>query len=47
MSDDMIKALAKNGGVIQINFGASFLDSLARVNSKMLDSLGRRCRKKG
>ena len=24
MSDDMIKALGKNGGVIQINFGASF-----------------------
>lgn len=28
MSDDMIKALAKNGGVIQINFGSTFLDSL-------------------
>ncbi len=39
MSDDMIKELGKNGGVIQINFGASFLDSLARVNSKALDSL--------
>ncbi|MEJ7643340.1 MAG: dipeptidase [Chryseolinea sp.] len=39
MSDDMIKALGKNGGVIQINFGASFLDSLTRVNSKLLDSL--------
>lgn len=39
MSDDMIKELGKNGGVIQINFGASFLDSLARVNSKLLDSL--------
>jgi membrane dipeptidase len=39
MSDDMLKALAKNGGVIQINFGASFLDSLARVNHKLLDSL--------
>lgn len=25
MSDDMIKALAKNGGVIMINFGSSFL----------------------
>ncbi|MFA3782048.1 dipeptidase [Melioribacteraceae bacterium 4301-Me] len=25
MSDDMIKALAKNGGVIQINFGSDFL----------------------
>ena len=47
MSDDMIKALAKNGGVIQINFGASFLDSLARVNSKMLDSLGKTLQEKG
>ncbi len=27
MSDDMIKALGKNGGVIMINFGTTFLDS--------------------
>lgn len=27
MSDDMIQKLALNGGVIQINFGSSFLDS--------------------
>ena len=47
MSDDMIKALAKNGGVIQINFGASFLDSLARVNSKLLDSLEKTLKGKG
>jgi membrane dipeptidase len=39
MGDDMIKALGKNGGVIQINFGASFLDSVARTNSALLDSL--------
>lgn len=26
MSDEMIQALAKNGGVIQINFGTNFLD---------------------
>lgn len=39
MGDDMIRALGKNGGVIQINFGASFLDSVARTNSKLLDSL--------
>lgn len=39
MSDDMIRALGKNGGVIQINFGASFLDSTARVNAHVLDSL--------
>jgi len=30
MSDEMIKALAKNGGVIQINFGSSFLTQKAR-----------------
>ncbi len=30
MSDDMIRALAKNGGVIQINFGSSFLRQNAR-----------------
>ncbi len=47
MSDDMIKALGKNGGVIQINFGASFLDSLARVNSKLLDSLEKTLTAKG
>jgi len=29
MSDDMIRALAKNGGVIQINFGSSFLTQKA------------------
>lgn len=39
MSDEMIKELAKNGGVIQINFGASFLDSVARSNNKLRDSL--------
>jgi membrane dipeptidase len=39
MSDDMIKALAKNGGVIQINFGANFLDSVARTNDGLRDSL--------
>lgn len=30
MSDEMIRALAKNGGVIQINFGSSFLRQNAR-----------------
>jgi membrane dipeptidase len=33
MSDEMIKALAKNGGVIQINFGSSFLDNEIRKKS--------------
>lgn len=36
MSDDMIKALAKNGGVIQINWGSSFLTAEANVYSKTL-----------
>ena len=31
MSDDMIKLLAEKGGVIQINFGSSFLDSVSRA----------------
>ncbi|MEO5601799.1 MAG: dipeptidase [Cyclobacteriaceae bacterium] len=39
MSDDMIKVLAKNEGVIQINFGASFLDSIAMKNAPLRDSL--------
>ena len=39
MSDDMLQALKQNGGVIMINFGASFIDSIARTNSKLLDSL--------
>ncbi|MFM7429043.1 MAG: dipeptidase, partial [Flammeovirgaceae bacterium] len=30
MSDDMIKLLGKNNGVIQINFGSTFLDSAVR-----------------
>ncbi|NOR19142.1 MAG: membrane dipeptidase [Xanthomonadales bacterium] len=37
MSDDMIKALAKNGGVIQINFGSSFLIERARVWYEAMD----------
>lgn len=47
MNDDMIKALAKNGGVIQINFGASFLDSAVRANKVMVDSLGKVLKAKG
>jgi membrane dipeptidase len=36
MDDDMIKLLAKNGGVIQINFGSSFLnDSVRHAEDKM------------
>lgn len=39
MSDDMLKVLAKNGGVIQINFGAYFIDSVAQQNDALRDSL--------
>ncbi len=36
MDDEMIKRLAKNGGVIQINFGSSFLnDSVRQAEDKM------------
>ena len=36
MDDEMIKALAKNGGVIGINFGSSFLvDSIRQAEDKM------------
>ena len=34
MSDDMIKKLGENGGVIQINFGSYFLDSLYQKQSR-------------
>jgi len=33
MSDDMIRKLANNGGVIQINFGSTFLDSISAQSS--------------
>lgn len=36
MSDDMIKKLGENGGVIQINFGSSFLDSVLNKRNREL-----------
>jgi membrane dipeptidase len=39
MSDEMLRTLAKNDGVIQINFGANFIDSIARTHSALRDSL--------
>lgn len=39
MSDEMIKALAKNGGVIQINFGSGFLRQPAREWYETMDEL--------
>ncbi|MEX1274734.1 MAG: dipeptidase [Bacteroidota bacterium] len=41
MSDDMIKALAKNGGVIMINFGSSFVtEDYRQAEMKMAAALG-------
>ena len=37
MSDEMIIALAKNGGVVQINFGLYFIDNLYKLKS---DTMG-------
>lgn len=34
MNDDMIKRLAENGGVIQINFGSTFVDAESRKKSE-------------
>jgi membrane dipeptidase len=40
MSDDMLKALKENGGVIQINFGSTFLDStVAKQNDENREKL--------
>ncbi len=43
MSDDMIKTLSEHNGVIQINFGSTFLDSAVRaendINRKKLTAL--------
>ncbi len=37
MNDDMIKRLAENGGVIQINFGSAFLDGLKKDLDDKID----------
>ncbi|MEK6479042.1 dipeptidase [Catalinimonas sp. 4WD22] len=36
MNDEMIKALAENGGVIQINFGSTFVDDESREKSEVV-----------
>lgn len=36
MSDDMIKTLARNEGVIQINFGSSFLDQASNKSNEQV-----------
>ena len=40
MSDELIQLLGKNGGVMQINFGSTFLDgSIRKQNDKMREEL--------
>lgn len=36
MSDDMIRSMARNDGVIQINFGAQFIDQRYRLRSRAI-----------
>ena len=48
MSDDMIKTLAKNGGVIQINFGSMFIDDdIRKERSAGYEELGKILEAKG
>jgi membrane dipeptidase len=48
MSDDMIKALAKNGGVIQINFGSMFIDDeIRKIRSAGYEELKKELDAKG
>lgn len=48
MSDDMIKLLGKKGGVIQINFGSSFLDENYRQQAEVLqEKFGKILKEKG
>lgn len=44
MDDDMIKALAENGGVIQINFGSSFVSAATR---RWSDTLSQKLKEQG
>ncbi|MBX2960982.1 MAG: dipeptidase [Cyclobacteriaceae bacterium] len=48
MSDDMVKALKENGGVIQINFGSTFLDSaVSKINTENRQKLQALLKEKG
>ncbi|HKK74177.1 MAG TPA: dipeptidase [Saprospiraceae bacterium] len=48
MSDDMIKRLGENGGVIQINFGSTFLDgNIADERNRQRDELRSLLEEKG
>jgi membrane dipeptidase len=48
MSDDMVKVLGKNGGVIMINFGSTFLDGeVAKVRNESNITLAKILKEKG
>lgn len=48
ISDDMVKALKENGGVIQINFGSTFLDSaVSKTNDENRKKLQALLKEKG
>ena len=48
MSDDLIKKLGENDGVIMINFGSTFLDSTSRASSEGLgDKISKKIEEKG
>ena len=47
MNDDMLLALKKNGGVIQINFGSSFVTAKAGSWGKQLKSTKESCKNEG
>ncbi len=48
MNDDMIRRMAENGGVIQINFGTDFLDGeMSKRNDEMRDELNALLEKEG
>ncbi|MEL6651336.1 MAG: dipeptidase, partial [Bacteroidota bacterium] len=48
MNDDMLKRLAENDGVIQINFGSSFLDGAFQEKyNQMQDTVGKWARANG
>src|SRR5690606_25692897 len=38
MSDDMIKKVAENGGVVQINFGSTFIDEASRESQDKISA---------
>jgi len=42
MDDDMIKALAEQGGVIQNNYGSGFVSETAQDYSKVARAYGER-----